>query len=206
MKKWIVCLSCVALCVVSLSAQVRFGLGGGYALATDSNYKGGIFFSGQVGFLIGRNFAIELSGSYVMKGDVTGTAAGLSQGSMTRIPLELSFQGRFPIGKIVPYLMAGVGYVLHTFDLDAAVVSDWSAVGFTIDEKVDNAFSAHFGTGVDFYITPMLAINLNAKYLLPFGAKGSWSLTDMGGTAASGTLDGLKLGLIMIGTGVKFQF
>ena len=205
MKKWIVCLCGVALCVVSLGAQVRFGLGGGYALATDSAYAGGFSFSGQIGFLIGRNFAIELSGTYILKGDVTGTAAGLSQGSLSRIPLELSFQGRFPIGKIVPYVMAGAGYVLHTFDLDASLVSQWSTVGFTIEEKVDNAFSAHFGAGVDFYITPMLAINLNAKYLLPFGAKGSWSLTDMGGTEASGTLD-LKLGMIMFGTGVKFQF
>ncbi len=103
---------------IGLTAQIRLGLNGGYAMPSNSNYKGGIAMGFQLGFGLGEHFAVEIGVSR-FRGNVVGTADGLSAGSLTRMPIELSLQLRFPLGskKLVPYIFAGGGYSLNSFDL-----------------------------------------------------------------------------------------
>lgn len=191
----------------SNNSGFRFGISGGYAIPSNSNFKGGFAPGFQIGLGLGDNFALEI-GLSRFQGDVVGTESGLSAGSLTRMPLELSLQGRFPLGskKIVPYFFAGGGYSLNKFDIASSVTIPWSAVGVTITEKAESAVAFHAGIGLDFFIIEKLAININAKYLFS-SAKGSWTQTDDGtGQASSGDLSDLKMNTLFINFGLKYSF
>jgi outer membrane protein W len=176
-------------------------------MPSDSNYKGGIAFGFQAGFGLGEHFAVEI-GLGNFKGDVLATETGLSAGSLSRMPIELSLQLRFPVGnkKLVPYIFGGGGYSLNSFTLDSAATAPWTALGITLAEKVDGAAAFHGGAGLDFFVTDKLALNLNVKYLIS-KASGSWTQTDDGSnTVAAGTLTGLSLNTLSVSFGLKYSF
>jgi outer membrane protein W len=207
MKKLLVALAAFVFLSIGLTGQVRLGLSGGYGMPSDSNYKGGLAFGFQAGLGLGEHFAVEIGwGSF--KGDVLATEAGLSAGSLNRMPIELSVQARFPLGnkKLIPYIFAGGGYSLNSFTLDSAAVAPWTALGITLEENVNGAVAFHGGAGLDYFLTDKLALNLNVKYLIS-KASGSWSQTDdETNTAASGTLTGLSLNTLSISFGLKYSF
>jgi opacity protein-like surface antigen len=207
MKKSIFVFFVFFFLMIGLTAQVRLGLNGGYAMPSNSNYKGGIAMGFQLGIGFGEHFALEI-GVSSFKGDVVGSADGLSAGSLSRMPIEASLQARFPLAgkKLVPYIFAGGGYSLNKFNLDSSVSEPWTALGITLAEKVDNSTAIHAGAGLDFFVTEKLALNLNFKYLLS-STSGSWSQTDTGtGAALSGTLSSLSLNTLFVNFGLKYSF
>jgi outer membrane protein W len=199
-------LACLFLSI-GLTAQIRLGLSGGYGMPSDTNYKGGMAFGFQIGLGLGEHFAVEI-GLAGMKGDVVASETGLSAGSLSRMPIDLSLQFRLPLGgrKLVPYIFAGGGYSLNSFTLNSAAAAPWTALGITLEEKAKSAAAFHGGVGLDFFVTGKLAINLNVKYLFS-KASGSWSQTDTGShTVASGTLSDLSLNTLFINFGLKYSF
>jgi hypothetical protein len=194
------------------NAAIKAGLFGGFALTTEANYGNGIAFGGHLGFELTPNIAVELRATR-FSFDVTGSDTGLSNGKMTVMPLELNIQGRLPVGnKLVPYVAVGGGYGLNTFDLDPGLLSDWNAVGMTIEETVKAGLAIFAGLGLDFAIMPGpnpgqgLFINLEARYMMS-KTSGSWTLTDQVSKISTGAdLKDLKLDTIMFGLGLKYGF
>jgi len=185
-----------------------FGLGisAGYANPTEGIYDGGVLFSGRFCFSITKNIGLELKG-LMFQSSVEGEPEGLSTGKMTFVPIQLSIQGRFPVGKsIVPYIGLGACYYLSSFEVDSEIVDDWNALGFDIEEEVDNTLGFHFGLGLDYFFTKNLALNADISYCL-VKLKGSWSITDqVSGTQVSGDLEDLNFNTIMLGMGLKYYF
>jgi outer membrane protein W len=185
-----------------------FGLGisAGYANPTEGIYDGGVLFSGRLCFSITKNIGLELKG-LMFQSSVEGETEGLSTGKMTFVPIQLSLQGRFPLGRsIIPYVGLGAGYYLSSFKIDSEVVDDWDALGFDIEEEVENSLGFHFGLGADYFFTKNLALNADVSYCL-MKLKGSWSLTDqMSGTQVTGNLEDLNFNTIMLLIGLKYYF
>jgi outer membrane protein W len=185
-----------------------FGLGisAGYANPTEGIYDGGVLFSGRFCFSITKNIGLELKG-LMFQSSVEGESEGLSTGKMTFVPIQLSIQGRFPVGKsFVPYVGLGACYYLSSFKVDSEIVDDWNALGFDIEEEVENTLGFHFGLGADYFFTKNLALNADVSYCL-VKLKGSWSLTDqVSGAQVSGDLEDLNFNAIMLGIGLKYYF
>jgi len=210
-KTVILCLMIVSLTLFS-NAAIKAGLFGGFALATEATYGSGIAFGGHLGFELTPNITVELRATR-FSFDVTGSDIGLSQGRMAVMPLELNIQGRLPVGKsMIPYIAVGGGYSLNSFDVDAALVDDWDAVGMTIEETVKSGLAIFVGLGLDLAIMPGpnpgqgLFINLEARYMMS-KTSGSWTLTDqISKTSTGADLEDLKLDRIMFGLGFKYGF
>jgi hypothetical protein len=207
MKKLLVAGFCFFVLAGLAQAQFRLGLTGGFALPTDSAYKGAVAAGLQAGMGFGKYFAVELAVSW-LNGGVDGTDEGLSQGSLTRLPIELSLQGRYPVadGKFIPYIFAGGGYALHFFKLDASISDPWTAVGITIEEKVKGAPVFHAGLGFEFMFAPKMALQVNFKYLIS-SPDATWSQTDtVTGVEHAEDITSLSLSMIIINAGLKFSF
>ena len=212
MKKTVIlCFMILSLTLFS-NAAIKVGLFGGFALTNEANYGNGIAFGGHLGFELTPNIAVELRATR-FSFDVAGSDTGLSKGKMAVMPLELNIQGRFPVGKsIIPYIAVGGGYSLNSFDLDAALVGGWDAVGMDIEETVKSGLAIFVGLGLDFAIMPGpnpgqgLFINLEARYMMS-KTSGSWTLTDQVSKISTGAdLIDLKLDTIMLGLGLKYGF
>ncbi|MBN1273740.1 MAG: outer membrane beta-barrel protein [Candidatus Aminicenantes bacterium] len=171
----------------------------------------GIMFGGNFNFLLMKNLGICIEGLYFAKSEEGNSASladgGLSKGKTTVIPLQLSIQGRFPVSpQLTPYISAGVGYYLNSFSLDSTFESSWNTLGFTIEETVDGALGFHGGAGLDFFLNPSMAVNLDARYIY-LKPKGSWTITDqISTTSSSGDIGKINLSSISIGLGFKFFF
>jgi len=206
-KKIIVCVLAVFGLALWADAGIRIGLMGGYA--SMSEYGGGIAYGGTIGIDLMKYVAVEIKGTRFQGGTYAGSADGLSQGVMTRMPIEFHIQGRFPLmnGKLIPYLTVGGGFGLNSFEVDPELVSSWSDLGMTISEKVENKiFIPAIGLGLDFAIMPNFVVNLEGRYLMG-KTDGSWSLIDNDSSLeATGTLADLNLSTIVFGLGFKFQF
>lgn len=182
------------------------GIESGYSMPQEDYYSDEVYFGGNFCLGISKNFSIELSGLRVLY-DVEGSAGGLSNGELSVIPIQLSVQARFPVtSRFVPYIFGGGGYYINSFTLDEEIINTWDALGFDVEETIENSFGYHVGAGLDFFISGNIGINVNLKYCL-VETKGSWSLTDqIGGTVVSGDLENLSLNSIMVGAGLKFSF
>ena len=212
MKKSVILCFVILSLSLSLNAAIKAGLFGGFALTTEANYGNGIAFGGYLGFELTPNIAVEFRAAR-FSFDVTGSDTGLSKGKMAVMPLELNVQGRLPVGKsMIPYIALGLGYSLNSFNLDAALLDDWNAVGMTIEETVKSGLAIFAGLGLDFAIMPGpnpgqgLFINLEARYMMS-KTSGSWTLTDQVSKTSTGAdLKDLKLDTIMFGLGLKYGF
>jgi outer membrane protein len=186
----------------------KMGLGLSLGLGSSSHYGSGLALGGNFSFSFTKNIGVEFSGfRYQTSAKESDDANRLSKGKLATIPLQLSLIGRFPLNPmVVPYVLAGGGYYLNTFDLDANIVSGWSNLGFEADEKVDNAFGFHVGAGLDYFINPNLAVGLNGRYCMVKG-KGSWLLRDqVTGEEIKGNLDDLSLNSIILVLSLKYFF
>ena len=178
----------------------------GYAMPAENNYSSGLKYGGNICIGITKNVSIELKG-LSFQSDVEGNPEALSKGKLSVIPIQLSIQARFPISwRFLPYLLGGGGYYLNRFNLDREIIDAWDALGFDIEEKVENAIGYHFGAGIDLFITKNIALNADIRYFIA-KIKGSWTLTDqIIGTENSGSLEDLNLNSLIFGGGLKFYF
>ncbi len=186
----------------------KSGLGviAGYSMLRDVYYSNEIAYGGNFCLGISKNVSLELSGLR-FQNDVEGSVDGLSNGQLSVIPIQLSIQLRLPVGRyFVPYVLGGGGYYLNSFALDEEIINTWDALGFDVEEKIQNSIGYHFGAGFDIFITGKIALSADVKYCL-VKPKGSWSLTDqIGGTVTSGAIENLNLDTIIFGAGLKFCF
>ena len=218
-KRWrgraiLVCaLAAAVMLPTALRAQETWPMGTGiglfvgYAKPANEGYGGSVAYGFNLSYVVMKNLAVELTG-FRFESAVDGSLNGLSKGKMAVMPIQLSLQGRFPVsgGRLVPFVEAGAGYYLNTFTLDEAVAADWNAVGFKLDESVENVVGFHFGAGLDFFVARNIALGAGVKYCIAT-TKGSWSLTDTtSGTAVNGNLDDLKVGPLAFGVRLRFIF
>ena len=191
---------------IKIEPKSCIGGAAGYAMPSEDNYGSGLKYGGNFSLGITKNISIELSG-LIFQSDVEGNPEALSKGKLSIIPIQLSIQARFPIaGQFVPYLLGGGGYYLNRFTLDKEISDSWDALGFDIEEKVENAIGYHFGAGIDLFFAKNIALNADIRYCLA-KIKGSWILTDqIIGIEASGNLEDLNLNSLMLGVGLKFCF
>ncbi|MCK5059056.1 MAG: porin family protein [Candidatus Aminicenantes bacterium] len=186
--------------------RAGIGVTAGYALPGNTNLDGALTYGINFCYEITKYFALEVSGLRFQSG-VTGEVDSLSDGTLTVMPLQLSLQGRYPVNnQLVPYVSGGIGYYLNSFALDNEVVNNWNAVNFDIEESLEHAIGFHFGAGIDYFIIPNIAVNADFKYCI-FKAAGTWTLTDLTGTAtASGDIAEIDLNTVIFTAGVKYFF
>jgi outer membrane protein W len=191
---------------IKLGPKSGVGFLAGYAMPAENNYSSGLKYGGNICLGITKNVSIELEG-LSFQSDVEGDPEALSKGKLSVIPIQLSIQAKFPISwRFLPYLLGGGGYYLNRFNLDKEIIDTWDALGFDIEEKVENAIGYHFGAGIDLFITKNIALNADVRYFIA-KIKGSWTLTDqIIGTENSGSLEDLNLNSLIFGGGLKFYF
>lgn len=177
-----------------------------YEMPLEDKYSRGLQYGGNLCLGLTKNISIELGG-LSFQSDVEGDAEALSKGKLSMIPIQLSLQARFPVSsRFVPYLLGGGDYYLNRFDLDKEIIDAWSALGFDIEEKIENSIGYHIGAGLDLFFTKNIALNFDCRYCLA-GTKGSWILRDqINGTETSGSLEKLNLNSLVFGGGLKFCF
>jgi outer membrane protein W len=177
-----------------------------YEMPLEDKYSRGLQYGGNLCLGVIKNISIELGGLR-FQSNVEGDPEGLSKGKLSMMPIELSLQARFPIsGRFVPYLLGGGDYYLNRFALDKEIIDAWSALGFDMEEKMDNFIGYHIGAGIDLFFTENIALNFDCRYCIA-KTKGSWILTDqISGAQASGSLENLNLNSLMFGGGLKFCF
>jgi outer membrane beta-barrel protein len=112
----------------------------------------------RYGYNFGRNWGIELS--------LGQTATSVTNLATRDIDLDLNTLDvdavyNFDVGsRIVPYVVAGVGYA--TADLDQPIVG--TANGRTVSIKDDDGFTANAGVGAKFLATDRVLVRLEARY------------------------------------------
>jgi hypothetical protein len=185
-------------------AGFHLGLKGGYALPLDKNYGGAPVYGLSFGIDLARNLSLDVS---VLRYEsaVTASVDGLSAGRLAVIPLEVSFEARFPFGSGKLAAVAGFagGYGLPQFTFDAAAAASWNAVGFTVTENVKGAPCMSAMAGLEYALSGTSVLRLEARYRL-MKPSGSWSMTDrVGGLTISGTLDNLNLDTLTFGLTVR---
>jgi len=189
--------------------RTGIGLMAGYALP--SGYGDGLAFGGTFYFGFSSNFGVEIAGlrfqSSVDEPAEEDRLTGLSKGTLTVMPVQLSLVARFPLNpRLTPYVLAGAGYFLNKHEIDTDIKSGWEDLGFALEEKLDNSVGFHFGAGLDVFMTPKLAAGLIVKYCMST-AKGTWSLKEVAtDIEASGDLKDIGLKPFILGLGLKYFF
>jgi outer membrane protein W len=184
--------------------RASLGICAGYA--TSSEYGGGAAYGGVFNIKITKNIAFELCG-FTFPGTAKGESGGLSKGTLTIIPIQLSVQGCLNVGeRLVPYISAGGGYYMNKHRIDSQIASNWKSLGFNISEKVENKISLHFGAGMDVILSSALGLNADLRYCL-LNTRGSWVLTDeISGTSVSGQIGNINLNSLVLSISIKIFF
>jgi hypothetical protein len=205
-KTLILCLVLALAAAVPAAAAGQFTLSGGYALTPNAHLGGGVAFGLTMSLPLSRGLSLELGASRLQI-STSDDPEGLSAGSVGLIPIEVGLRGRIPLGsKLALFAAAGAGITLPHFAFDDGLVASWTAIGFSLEEKLDPAFSASARLGLEAALTPQLGLVLEAGYRL-CRAKGSWAIRDTEGSeSASGTFSGLNLDSIVMGLGLAFSF
>ena len=189
-------------------ARPRFGIGffGSYAMPSEGNYGSGIAYGLNLHLGITTNIALELGGLRYQS-DTARSPAGLSDGMLSVIPIQLSIQVRIPILKIIiPYIRGGVGYSMNNFTVNSELATQWNNLGYDIIETVENSIEYHFGAGIDLLVHNNIALNGDVRYLVS-NTKGTWTFENqIISEENSGDLNKLNLNSIIIGFGLKFLF
>jgi len=186
--------------------KLQAGIRAGYGMMIDALYGGGPAFGAVLGYALSPKLGVEVSG-FSYQSEVTGDPDGLSDGKLAVMAVQLSLRGSYPLNdKMTPYAVVGANYHLNTFTMDDASANAWEALGFAIDESVDNGIGFHAGLGLDYALQPRLIVNLDARLIMA-KVKAAWELTDeISGTQTSEDLDGLDLSAVVITVGLKYCF
>jgi len=182
---------------------VTFAAQAGYAFPGESSYGSDISFGGGVGFLVNRFVSVEL-GLVRYPSQAESSPQGLSAGRLTLMPVYFSVQGRYPLtNRITPYAQVGVAYNFLDFKLCSQCQAAWDDLGFVVAEDVDNSLGFQVGAGLDYGITPTIAVNADLRYHILSG-QGTWSLSDQfSSVLQSGELSDLNLNALVFRVGVK---
>ncbi len=189
-----------------LGPKSGVGFLAGYAMPAENNYSSGLKYGGNIYLALTNNVSLELKG-LSFQSAVEGDPEALSKGKLSIMPIQLSIQAKFRISsRLFPYILGGGGYYLNKFDLDEEIIAAWDALGFDLEEKVENAVGYHVGAGIDLFITKNIALNADVRYFIT-QIKGSWTLTDqIMGIETSGDIENLNLNSLIFGGGLKFYF
>ncbi|MCX6565698.1 MAG: outer membrane beta-barrel protein [Candidatus Aminicenantes bacterium] len=195
--------------VLSLAAAARADIylvpAGTYAFPMDQPYSSRFGAGVSAGWAWNSRFALEL-GLRFWPVPVSGSIDGLSLGTLHVLPLELTFRGRWALGSnLLFYGEAGAGYAFHSFALDEGLQADWDALGFSINESVKKGPAAHLGVGLEYALSPKMAVDFGIRYHL-LRTKGEWSITDdLSGLTQTGTLEKLNFDALTLSLGLKIS-
>lgn len=191
---------------LSQTGRLQAGIRAGYAVMPDAQFGGGLAFGAVLGYALSPKLGVEVSGVRY-QAEVTGDPDGLSDGNLAVLAFQLSVRGSFPLNdKMTPYAVAGADYHLNTFTLDDGPADAWEALGFSVEESVENGIGFHAGLGLDYALRSNLIVNLDARFIMSTG-KGTWELTDeVSGTQTGEDLDDLKFNAVVISVGLKYCF
>ena len=111
-------------------------------------------------------FSLEFSGGYVKPDlDLTLSSTGsvVEYGELEQIPLLLTarFHWWADIPKVGLYAGGGVGYFVNDF----TVSSTYRGLNPGASVDADNSFGALVAVGVEYFITPKWALNVDLKYI-----------------------------------------
>ena len=185
------------------SKSMGLGLDAGYALFSEDNLENTTGIGLNFFYFLSKQFKVELKTVFIPI-NVGTDPEGLSDGKLNMIPAQLSLQYCFKIGqRFTPYIGAGVGYYLNKFSLENE--DEWQDLGFNINEEVDGVFGFHFGAGMDYFVKPNMAFNIDVRYCIA-NLTGSYTISEeVTGISHSGEIEE-KLDHILFGVGIKFLF
>ena len=193
--------------MLSLAAAARADiyliLAGTYAFPVDQLYSSRPGFAASAGWAWNSHFALEL-GFRFWRVPVAGSTDGLSLGTLRVLPLEITFRSRWSLGSNFRLCgEAGAGYAFHSFSLDGGLQAGWKALGFSIDESAKNRPAAHLGVGLEYTLTPKMAVDFGIRYHL-LRTRGGWSIIDdSSGVTQTGTLEKLNFDALTFSLGFK---
>jgi len=184
------------------AGSTGLGFYGSYHLPSAAQLGNGTF-GGMLSFQLGlgRHLGLEIAASY-SQFKTTGSESGLQEGSLLRIPLQLSLKGRLPLGKLTIFLLGGAHYALNQFSLKDTITNNWSRAGFTVEEAVESGLGFQGGLGCEFAFSRSLALGFDARYLVAKG-EGEFRMTDhKTGESASGPLSEIQLDQMVFSLGL----
>ncbi|MFC2141028.1 OmpW family protein [Acidobacteriota bacterium] len=187
----------------SQGKTMGLGLEAGYVMPSEDNLGNAPAFGLSFFYSFSKQFRVELKGCFFPT-EAGNDPEGLSAGTLNVIPLQLSLQYRLGTsGRFIPYVGAGVGYYLNNFSVEKS--DQWQNLGFDISEEVDSVFGYHFGAGIDYFIKPNMAVNIDVRYSIA-SYDASYSITEeVSGISHSGNIEG-DINYLSLGAGIKFLF
>ena len=135
---------------------------------TDQNWGGGM----RAGYRFHPHLAAELQGQYNGLYEVRGNTVGRPNlGSVEIITSTANLKAYALRGPIQPYALGGVGIMWA--DTEDRVSGTKLPLG-------DVEFAGRGGLGVDFYLSPMLAVNLEGSYVAAAGGLAGYGVAALG--------------------------
>jgi opacity protein-like surface antigen len=135
---------------------------------TDQNWGGGM----RAGYRFHPHLAAELQGQYNGLYEVRGNTVGRPNlGSVEIITSTANLKVFALRGPIQPYALGGVGAMWA--DTEDRVSGTKLPLG-------DVEFAGRGGLGVDFYLSPMLAVNLEGSYVAAAGGLAGYGVAALG--------------------------
>jgi len=191
---------------ITVTPRSGIGIFASYAMLSEEDYGSGLAFGVNFQLGITKNLAVELSG-LKYQSNTDRNLTGLSEGSLSLMPIQLSIQARFPISNnIIPYIRGGVGYSMNNFTINSGVTTQWNNLGYDIKETIENSIEFHFGAGIDLLVHKNTALNGDIRYLIS-NTNGTWTfMNHIINTENSGNLNDLNLNTFIIGFGLKYFF
>jgi outer membrane protein len=200
----------------------KFGIGVrvGQNFYTDGNLafsgtgvSGNVVYSNKSAWIYGINgtlkphekFSLELAIDRTVKSqsDLKIGGMSLNAGDIQQTPLTLTARFHWPVGIFSPYIGAGLGYYLNSYDKNNALLV---VSGFTVDTvDMEDSIGYHINAGSEFFLDAAknLALNLDFKYI--------WNKADMTATASNAgagvrVKGSMNLDSFVAGVGIKYYF
>ena len=138
--------------------KLAFVLRAGSASITAEGYGSSFTYGGGFFLHLSQRIGLEIvMDRYSVP--VSKDLGGMGTGKMQVTPFLMNSQLRFPLGRFVPYVAAGVGFYFLNYVPDPQVQPL-----ATQDLVVDDRFSLHFGGGVDIQVTRNLDFCADLRY------------------------------------------
>lgn len=158
--------------------------------------EGGLFLTGGASFFFHPNFGIQIGGGYFSSNVpntgsftfdwqwtlsptvTTEEATWNGDGKMTTIPLFLNIVGKFRLNMVNVFLTAGPTLNFNSFESNSFVgfgdtfydmlyqYLDAFQIPVSIPQTTWKSFGANFGLGIDFEVSPGVAITAEGRYFL----------------------------------------
>ena len=135
---------------------------------TDQNWGGGM----RAGYRFHPHLAAELQGQYNGLYEVRGNTVGRPNlGSVEIITSTANLKAYALRGPIQPYALGGIGIMWADTE---------DRVSGTKLPRGDVEFAGRGGLGVDFYLSPILAVNLEGSYVAGTGGLAGYGVAALG--------------------------